>query len=58
MKNFITAFSLLIILNVDSYAQFPGSYPFKTVVDDQGNLYVTGDSLNPANNTYDFIVKK
>lgn len=58
MKNFIIAFSLVFILNAKSYSQFPGSYPFKTVVDDHGSLYVTGDSLNPANNTYDFIVKK
>jgi hypothetical protein len=58
MKKLIIVFGLIFCVNSAGFSQLPESYPFKTIADDQGNLYVTGDSLNPSNNTYDFIVKK
>lgn len=58
MKNLLfVLFSLILMVNI-SNAQFAQDYPFKTYVDNAGNLYVTGDTLNSTNNTFDIFVKK
>ncbi len=58
MKKSIIIVILFFATNLICYSQLPSNYPFKAVIDNHGDIYVTGDSLNPVNNTLDFVVKK
>jgi hypothetical protein len=42
MKTLSYIFATLIISNSISLAQIPMDYPFKTLLDETGNLYLTG----------------
>jgi len=44
MKKLILVVSLMICICKTSQAQFPQNYPFKTYIDENGFLYITGDT--------------
>ena len=58
MKKLILFIGLMFCICNMSKAQFPQNYPFKTFVSNDGNLYITGDSLNIQNNTFDIFIRK
>lgn len=53
MKKLIYVFLFYFLIISDSYSQLPQEYPFKTLLDEQNNLLVTGYDGNN-----DFFVRK
>lgn len=43
MKNIILISFIVITLNNDAQSQLPQDYPFKIILDDEGNAYMTGE---------------
>ncbi|MEO8664197.1 MAG: T9SS type A sorting domain-containing protein [Ignavibacteria bacterium] len=58
MKTLIQILILFFGINTICYSQLPSNYPFKAIIDSHGDIYVAGDTLNPSNNTFEFVVKK
>lgn len=46
------------MISTNSQSQIFENYPFKTLLDNNNNLYITGNKLNPHTKTFNIIVEK
>ncbi|MEO6695423.1 MAG: T9SS type A sorting domain-containing protein [Ignavibacteria bacterium] len=60
MKTNILITTLIIILALvnTGHSQIIPDYPFKTFLDNNNNLYITGNKYNEASNSLDIIIEK
>lgn len=57
MKNLKTILGIFLIYSSVSYSQLPQSYPYKSVIDQYGYIYMTGDTTYP-DGSKDFVMKR
>lgn len=57
MEKIIFVLSCIFTISSISYSQLPSSYPYKSIIDQYGYIYMTGDTTYP-DGSKDFVMRK